>query len=377
LPQYLAVCIELAGSKPRKETGMSQDTKMTVGLDVGDRFSRYCVLDAEGRVVAEGRVPTSAEALRRQFTEFSHVRVVLEVGTHSPWISRLLEGLGHEVLVANARQVKLIYASHTKSDRLDAERLARLGRLDPKVLAPIRHRGAVAQADLAVLRARAALVEARTKLVNHVRSAVKSFGGRLAKCSTHTFARAAAGKLPDVLRPALDPLVRQIEQLSAAIRGMDRQVEQLGRDAYPATARLQQVAGVGPQTSLAFVLTLEDPGRFPKSRTVGSYLGLRPRQSDSGEQEPQLRITKAGDGMLRALLIECAHYILGPHGPDCDLRRCGERIAARGGKSAKKKARVAVARKLAVLLHRLWVTGEPYDPLRNGKRSEVATVATT
>ena len=126
----------------------------------------------------------------------------------------------------------------------------------------------------------------------------------------------------------------------------------------------RQVPDVGAITALYYVLTIEDPGRFAKSRAVGAYVGLRPRQRDSGEQKPQLRITKAGDRLLRSLLVRCAHYILGPFGPDADLRRSGLRMAERGGAAGKKRAIVAVARRLAVLLHRLWVTGEVYEPLR-------------
>jgi transposase len=133
---------------------------------------------------------------------------------------------------------------------------------------------------------------------------------------------------------------------------------------------LRQVEGVGPLTALTFVLTLEDPYRFEKSRSVGAYLGLVPASDKSGDRDPQRRISKEGDEMLRKLLVGSAHYILGPFGGDSDLRRHGEKIASRGAKNAKKRAAVAVARKLAVLLHRLWVTGEVYDPLYNAHRSQ-------
>ncbi|MGQ0613453.1 MAG: IS110 family transposase [Planctomycetaceae bacterium] len=349
---------------------MQEDTKLTIGIDLGDKGSRFCVLGAGGAKIEEGCVPTSQEAFRERFGGRHAARVVIETGTHSPWASRLLQEVGHEVIVANARQVKLIHKSHTKSDRLDAERLARLGRIDPEVLSPVRHRGAVTQADLETLRARATLVEARTKLGNHVRGAVKSFGARLPKCSTHAFPGKVVEAVPQELRPALEPILAEIETLSGRIAQYDRRIERMCRELYVETERLRQVPGVGPVTALAFVLTLEDPGRFAKSRQVGSYLGLRPRQSDSGEHEPQLPITKAGDLALRTLLVQCAHYILGPFGRDSDLRRHGLGIATRGGKNAKRKAVVAVARKLAVLLHRLWVTGATYDPLRNTRLRE-------
>jgi transposase len=337
---------------------------ITIGLDVGDRWSEVCVLDASGTVRTTRRVRTTAPALEQWFRTQPVSRVVLEVGTHSPWVSRLLTGLGHEVLVANAYQLRLIYASPRKSDRVDAETLARLGRLDPALLKPIRHRGVMAQADLAQVRARDCLVRARVQLINHVRGAVKSVGQRLPASSAPAFAhRAAAASLPEALRPALEPLVGLIATLTQQIRALERGLAAVAAR-YPETAQLRQVGGVGPLIALCYVLTLEDPHRFARSRAVGAYLGLCPRQRDSGAAHPQLRITKCGDPMLRRLLVNGAHYILGPFGPDCDLRRWGLALAARGGTNAKKRAVVAVARKLATLLHRLWVSGARYEPLR-------------
>jgi transposase len=281
-------------------------------------------------------------------------------------VSRLVTRLGHEAVVANPRRVRLIAANDSKCDRLDAELLARLGRLDPNLLAPIVHRGLQAQRDLVLLRARDGLVRARTQLINQVRGFAKSLGTRLAKSSAPAFAKRTRAAVDPDLFPGLETLLGMIEQLTPEIRRLDREVERQCDERYPETQRLRQVTGVGALTALAFVLTVEDPERFARSRSVGAYLGLRPRQRDSGEQRPQLRITKAGDAMLRRLLVSSAHYILGPFGPDTDLRRFGLRLAARGGRSAKKRAVVAVARKLAVLLHRLWITGEPYRAIGYG-----------
>jgi len=338
--------------------------KLTIGLDLGDRSTQLCALDTRGQVVAVERLRTTPAALERHFAALPRGRIVLEVGTHSPWVSRLLERFGHEVLVANARQLRLIYGSDRKSDRVDAETLARLGRLDPALLKPIRHRGAQAQADLAQLRARDALVRTRTLLINHVRGAVKAWGARLPTSSAPAFATTAAAGVPRELRRALDPLLELIARLTQEIRGMERQLERLATERYPETARLRQPSGVGLLTALCYVLTLEDPGRFHHSRAVGPYLGLCPRRDQSGGRDAQLRITKRGDAMVRRLLVSGAQYILGPFGPDTDLRRWGLRLAARGGKNAKKRAVVAVARKLATLLHRLWVSGATYQPLR-------------
>lgn len=335
----------------------------TVGLDVGDRWSQVCVVDqASGEILEEGRVRTSAEALKRRF-RVPRQRVVLEVGCQSPWVSRLLQALGHEVLVANARQVRLIHGSGNKSDRIDAESLARLGRFEPKLLRAIEHRGEQVQVDRALLKARDALVRSRARLIGHVRGMVKSVGGRVRRASAECFAARAAEDLPETLEPALRPVLEQIGALTTTIRSYDRQIEQLARDRYPETALLRQVDGVGPITALAFVLKVEAPQRFARSRTLGPYLGLVPRRDQSGQRDPQLRITKQGDPFVRRLLIQCSRYILGPFGKDSALRRYGLHIAERGGSNAQKRAAVAVARKLAVLLHHLWQTAEVYDPL--------------
>jgi transposase len=222
---------------------------------------------------------------------------------------------------------------------------------------------------VAIVRSREALVSARTQLVNHVRGAVKSFGARLPKCPAVSFHNKAPEHIPEALLPALGPLLETIGSLTRRIRQYDRRLEAIAKEHYPETELLRQVEGVGPLTALTFVLTVEDPYRFEKSRSVGAYLGLVPARDQSGDRDPQRRISKEGDEMLRKLLVSGAHYVLGPFGSDSDLRRHGEKIAARGGKNAKKRAVVAVARKLSVLLHSLWISGEVYEPLRNTHRS--------
>lgn len=339
-------------------------TKRTVGIDLGDKESRICVLDEQGRVLEQSSLQTTRAAFKKRFGDFSKVLIALEVGTHSPWASRTLEDLGHDVLVANPRKVRLISQNDAKCDRTDAELLARLARADPALLSPIKHRGEQAQADRAVIQARKAAVGGRTSLINHVRGTVKSIGARLPSCSAEAFAKTVAEHVPKEIRAAISALLKIIDQMTKAIRAYDKQIERIAAKRYPETAILQDVPGIGPLTALAYVLTIEDPRRFKKSRTVGAYLGLRPKTSASGESNPQLRITKAGDVYVRTLLVQSAHYILGPFGPDSDLRRWGFVLASRGGKNAKKRAIVAVARKLAILLHRLWVTGEVYRPLR-------------
>ena len=335
---------------------------LTVGLDVGDKISHYCVLNEEAEVVERGKLKTTPAALQPWIEALpAGTRVVLETGTHSSWISRLMEQARQEVLVAQPRKMPQIYACKRKNDRRDAEKLARTGRLDPNSMGPIRHRSAEQQADLAVIQARDALVQVRTQLINTVRGLVKGTGERLMGCSARSFAQQV--EIPHRWRAALLPLVSQIRSLSEQIERYDVEVEKLAQKKYPETELLRQVSGVGPVTSLAFVLTVADRWRFRHSRDVGPFLGLVPAQDDSGESSPQLRISKAGNTYLRRLLVGSAHYILGPFGPDCELRRWGKKLSERGDKNARKRAKVAVARRLAVLLHKLWVSGEVYEPL--------------
>jgi transposase len=346
-----------------------KEQKLTIGVDLGDRWSFYCVLEEAGQIILEQKVPTTPEALKQTFSRIPQSRVALETGTHSPWVSRLLTELGHEVIVAHAQKVQLITKSNRKDDRHDARTLARLARIDPELLGPIRHRSVQAQIHLTVIRARAELVSARTALVNAARGLVKSYGQRLPKCGTQQVGRELAAALSTELRDVLEPLLKEIESLNEGIKEYDERMEKIAKEVYPEVSLLKQVKGVGTQIALTYVLTIEDPHRFLKSREVGCFLGLKPGRRNSGESEPQKRISKEGDRYLRTMMVQGAHYILGPFGADSDLRRWGLKLAERGGKNAKKRAVVAVARKLAVLLHRLWVSGEVYEPLRNSQKA--------
>jgi transposase len=287
-------------------------------------------------------------------------------------VSRFLTHLGHEANRGQRAEVQLISQSTRKDDKLDARTLARLARIDPTLLRPIRHRSERAQMDLMRIRVRAALVEQRTALINAARGMSKAVGERMAACASSQVSVERMKDLPAPVLETLRPLLEQIESVSAQIGKCDGNIEQIAREQYPETALVQQVSGVGTWIALTFVLTLEDRGRFEKSRDVGCYAGLRPKRSESGQRQPELRITKEGDLYLRKLLVQGAHCILGWRGPDTDLRRWGLKLAARGGKNAKKRAIVAVARKLAILLHRLWVTGEVYEPLRNRQLRKAA-----
>lgn len=334
----------------------------TLGIDLGDRRSSYCLVAASGETLDEGDVATSSGALSSLFESLEGCRVVVEACGHVHWIARLASEAGHEVIVANPREVRLISKSGRKSDRNDARTLARLGRADVELLRPVQLRGEDCRATRSVLHARDLLVRTRTKLVNFVRGQVKTFGGRIPKCSTSAMRSKAAKHVPEPIRAVVAPMLEMLEELEKRIRAFDQEIERLCEEQHPATRVLRQVKGVGPVLALAYVATIESPARFASSRTVGNYVGLAPAQYASGAKTPELRISKRGDAFLRRLLVNAASYILGPFGEDSDLRRYGGRIASSGSQRDKARARIAVARKLACLLHHLWRTGSVWDP---------------
>jgi len=342
---------------------MKKDSRkqvVAVGVDLGDRHSQVCGLDAQGERVLERRVCSTTAGLTSVFGKLPACRVVLEASGSARCVAELLREMGHDVKVVNPRRMRRIYENENKSDVVDARELADAGLYRWEKLPVVYLRSKEAQEKLAVLRARDLLVRTRTGLVNLVRSLLKQEGVRVPKCTTESFPKRAEALVPEGLRVALEPLLAQAVALTDRVKGLDRWIMGEAQE-DPAVRCVCQVKGVGPVTGAAFVWTLEDPERFRKSRTVGSFLGLRPKRDQSGETDKQLPITKVGNSYVRQLLVECGQYILGPFGQDSALRQWGLKLAQRGGKRAKRKAVVAVARKLAVLLHRLWVTGEVYE----------------
>lgn len=338
---------------------------LTIGVDVGDRRSHACVVDRSRQVLEEFSFPTDEAGLCSKLQR-EPCQIILEVGPHSRWMHKSLEKLGHKVRVVDARKIQLISRSRSKTDKRDARTLAQLGAGVPELLGDIRHRSQQAQADLSVLLTRDHFIQLRTASINRIRGVLKSTGVKVPKMSTKTFHTRVGELVPKFLQPALVPLLEELLSLHTRIRALDKVIEAMaGR--YPAVGRLARISGVGHLTALAFVLSLDDPSRFKKSRDVGPFVGLTPRKHASGEKDPQLSITRCGNPYLRRILVQAAHYILGPHGPDCLLRRHGQRLVERGGKHAKKRAAVAVSRKLAVLMHRLWVNETPYDPWYRAK----------
>ena len=246
---------------------------------MGDRTSRYCLLDEEGVVIGEASTPTTKAGIAKVFGAMARCRIALEVGGHSPWVSRLLEEFGHEVIVANPRNVRLIGESTRKDDRLDARTLARLARIDPMLLSPVRHRGAEAQADLAVIRARRALVRARTMLINAARGLTKSFGERLRKCGAGQAGPTLAAELSPEIRAAVLPLLAEVEALNQRIAAYDRQLDQLVKEHYPEVERLTQVKGVG--TLIALWTSRLEPIHTPADRGGELGRGLEERTPET------------------------------------------------------------------------------------------------
>lgn len=353
------------------ETEWNRKPSLTVGLDLGDKRSRYCILNEDGEVIEEGSMTTTEAGIRKQFEGEPKQRVALECGTHSPWISRLLKQLGHQVMVANARKVQAISQNESKNDKVDAEMLARLASSDPRLLAPVRHRSVERQRDLNLVRTRDALVRARTMLINAVRGLVKSMGSRLPACDAGYFEQHARPALPRQLKASAAPLLDQIKSLTGQIHLLDSRIEKLAAR-YPEIGLLRTAPGVGPIVAAAYVLTLDRADAVHSTRAAGAFLGLRPRQSQSGNSNPELGITKTGNIYLRRLLVQSAHHILGRFGPDSALRRWGLRLAGQGSKRHKKRAVVAVARKLAVILNRMWRDQRPYQRFPEQEQNRIA-----
>lgn len=339
----------------------------TIGFDLGSKQSFFCILGIDGEVERESSLPMSRANVERFLAGEPTSRVVLEACGVSRWAAKIARDLGHEVVIANPRRLALITQSYRKSDRNDAYKLADLGQVRPRLLSPVHSRGDRSYLGQMHQRVRSQLVQIRTGLVNLVRGCARTSGYPLPKCSTQAFAKRCAEALPGELRTVLGPVLAELESVNARIAECEKETERLGQEVFPEAHCLRQVAGVGPVLSLAFVCAVEDPMRFEDSRSVGAYFGLAPRSRQSGARAPQLRISKQGDPEVRRLLVSAATYILGPFGPDCDLRRYGKRIATSGSQSARAKSRIAVARKLAVLLHRIWSTGELYQPLTDDK----------
>jgi len=361
--------------KTTKTHPQKKQFRTIIGVDLGDKKHHVCVTGKDGNILCEKTVANNKEQLTQLAHEHRGALFAIEVGTHSPWISRLLESNGCTCLVANARKLRAIYQNDRKCDEYDARMLAKLARVDPELLSPIEHGSESRQLHRMSITLRDSLVRQRVNIISTIRFSLKSLGERISACSTAYFAGRCRDELEGTpLLETLEASLVAIECLNSQIKVLDKQIAKTAREHYPETKLLEQIGGVGPITSLSFVLAVGDPERFEDPRDVGAYFGLVPRRDQSGASDKQLPISKAGNSDLRRLLVQCAQYILGRFGPDCDLREHGLRLAARGGKAAKKKAIIATARKLGVLMLVLWKTGQTYEPIRNS-RAETSQAA--
>lgn len=354
--------------KTTKTHPQKKQFRTIIGVDLGDKKHHVCVTGKGGNILCEKTVANNKEELTKLAHEHRGALFAIEVGTHSPWISRLLESNGCTCLVANARKLRAIYQNDRKCDEYDARMLAKLARVDPELLSPIEHGSEASQLHRLSITLRDSLVRQRVNIISTIRFSLKSLGIRISGCSTAYFAGRCREELEGTpLLQTLEASLDALECLNSQIKALDKQIAKTAREHYPETKLLEQIGGVGPITSLSFILAVGDAERFEDPRDVGAYFGLVPRRDQSGASDKQLPISKAGNSDLRRLLVQCAQYILGRFGPDSDLREYGLRLAARGGKAAKKKAIIATARKLAVLMLVLWKTGQTYEPTRNSR----------
>lgn len=341
--------------------------KTIIGIDLGDIRNAICVLDPDGTIIEERSIPSTEESLEKLAKKYPNARIALEVGGSSPWVSRFLKKEGCEVIVANARKLRMIYKNPRKSDELDARMLAKLARVDVSLLHPIEHGSEQAQRDLLQIKLRDNLVRQRVDVISAVRFTLKSMGIRLSSPKTSCFAKHARRDLlerDENLLTMIEPSLEVIDVMTAKIRELDRAIAKLCEEQYPETSYLMAIRGVGPITALSFILTVGDPKRFAKNRDVGAYLGLVPKRDQSGQVDKELGISKCGNAYLRRLLVSAAQYMLGPFGEECDIRTRGLRLAERGGRGAKKKAVVATARKLAVVMMAVWRERAEYNTIR-------------
>ena len=364
------------GDKPMKG---NISTKLFIGMDVSEKSIEIFGLsgkdDKSKSLVIQNTIESVGEFIDGFNSNKEDLVFALETGTHSPWLEELISSKGCKVYVGNARKLRMIWNSDKKSDPEDAKKLAKLAKFDPELLYPIKHRSTENRIDLSVMKCRDVLVEVRKKIMNTVRGQLKSFGIVTSSLESYDFSSKAAKIVPKELGPAMEGLLAQIKQLEIEIRNYDKKVEELCRK-YPETKIFRKVKGVGPIVALAYALIIADPGRFKNRKRLAAYIGLVPKQCQSGETDKQLSITKAGNTFLRRLLMQSANYIMGPFGEECDLRDFGTKIKSRGGNIAKKKAKVAVARKLTLLLWKLWISGEEYIPqYKKFKKGKVKRVA--
>jgi transposase len=333
-----------------------------IGIDIGDKINTVCVLNNDGEIIQECEVENTGQEMHDFFIEYPNARVAIEACSHSLWLHDLLVRLGCQVFVGNPRKLRIISSSSRKNDKNDSRLLARLVRSDLDLLYPIVVRDILTQQDMVIIKTRTMLIKTRGDLVRHIRGIIKPFGLKLPKdVTTDNFHDKVKEHLSKELLPILKHTIKSIKDLSIQIKNLDKKIDSLINKKYPEAMLLQTIDGIGPITALTFILIMGDPKRFEKSRDVGAYFGLVPRQDQSCTIDKSLPITKEGDSCMRSLLVNCSHHILGRYGKDTQIRRHGLKVMGQDeNKIRKKKAVIAVARKLSVLMHSMLISGEPF-----------------
>jgi transposase len=342
-----------------------------IGIDIGDKINFVCILNNKGEILFRKEISNTKEDMREYFQSIEKASIVFEVGSHSPWISRLLIADGHDVFICNPRKLAAVSQNLKKSDEEDSLMLAQLLLTGKHLLSQVHHANEDKMRDFLLIKSRKALVKCRTILINTSRGVVKSFGERISpNLTANAFHKYAGDSLTSESNEKIKDLIEVIGKTTEQILLYEKNIDTLIQNKYPVAQLLQSINGVGPLTSLTYVLTIDDPKKFPNSRTVGAFLGLVPRRDQSGNKDKQLPITKAGSKLLRSLLINCANYILSEKGEDNQIKRFGLKIRGDGtSKTKNNKAKVAVARKLSVIMHKLWITNKPFASIL-GKEKE-------
>ena len=350
-----------------------------IGIDIGDKVNFTCILNNKGEVLVNKEIPNNKAAMKEYFDGIEKASIAIEAGTHSPWIEKLLVAIGHDVFVCNPRELVAVTQNIKKSDKKDPEILAGMLLTGKHLLKQVFHAREDAMRDFLLIKSRRALVKARTILINNSRGVVKTFGERISPGLTaDAFHKYAGETLKKETFEKIEDLVEVIGKATEHILKYEKDIETLIKNKYPAAQLLQSINGVGPLTSLAFVLTIDDPKRFEHSRDVGAFLGLVPRRDQSGDIDKQLPITKAGSKLLRSLLLNCANYILSEKGEDNQIKRFGLKIRGDGtSKSKVNKAKVAVARKLSVIMHQMWISNKPFASILGKKVDKTKELTVT
>ena len=340
-----------------------------LGIDLASKMTALCLMSETGEVVREAMVPTEEAEFRMFLKNETGYRCVVEASPLAEWVSGVLEGMGHAVVVIDPRKAKAVIQTKKKTDILDARNLARMARTG--WYTAVHRKSPEARLLRSHLKARDGLLRIARAMNSQIRGLLRSHGVRLGAVSETDFpahVREVTARRVPALSPVLEPLIAAWTQAVEKAKTLKMAIAALGK-ASEVQERLQSVPGVGPLIAATFVATLDTPSRFRSASQVAAYLGLVPRVHQSGETEYHGRVTKEGDSLLRTLLIEGAVVLLTRTRESCSLKRWGLRLARKKGMA---KAAVAVARKMAMLLFHLWKSGEAFQRDGSDRKGGVA-----